>query len=583
MPIFPTLQEQSTYKLNTDVFYGYNHNAKIQDGEFYDEENLSAKDYPLLATRKPREIVKDLTKGQGVISKEYLAYVDNGTLYYNDQATGITGLSSGEKQMVSMGAYIVIFPDKKYFNTADSTDYGDIDASYESSGTVTISLCTLTGAGITPDYIQSTEPASPTNGQYWIDISGNTPALKLYNESTETWASVATCYTKIQFGNGTLPFSIYDGVNISGVTYSGSDAFTAEQAEALNGSHIIYGMGGDEENPAYIIVIGLLDYSFTQTAEITISRSSPDMDYVVEAQNRLWGCRYGSGINEIYASALGDFRNWNQFIGLSTDSYVASVGSDGKWTGAINYLGYPSFFKENSLHRVTVSSVGAHQISETQLRGVQDGSWKSLTVVNEILYYKGVNDIMAYQGGFPESIGRQLGDEKYTNAIGEVVKNVYYLSMLNSDNERVLFTYDADKGIWHKEEDPDVIDFCKYGDSIYALTENALINMSSDDIGEMVSWYAETGIIGWEYPENKYLSRFNIRFYMERGSHFDMYVEYDSSGEFILAGHIDIAKTGSMTIPLRPRRCDHLRLRLKGKGACKIYSIAKVLEIGSDY
>ena len=56
-------------------------------------------------------------------------------------------------------------------------------------------------------------------------------------------------------------------------------------------------------------------------------------------------------VNELYACKLGDFKNWNCFLGISTDSYVASVGTDGPWTGAVTYLGNPIFFKETCLHK----------------------------------------------------------------------------------------------------------------------------------------------------------------------------------------------------------------------------------------
>lgn len=106
-------------------------------------------------------------------------------------------------------------------------------------------------------------------------------------------------------------------------------------------------------------------------------------------------------------------------MGLSTDSWTASVGSDGPWTGAVNYLGYPTFFKEDRIHRVSISAYGAHQINETACRGVQKGSGKSLVVVNETLLYKSRSDICAYQGGFPSSISDALGEELYSDAAAE--------------------------------------------------------------------------------------------------------------------------------------------------------------------
>ena len=116
-------------------------------------------------------------------------------------------------------------------------------------------------------------------------------------------------------------------------------------------------------------MVGLLTAAEeAQSDTITITRTLPDMDYVCECQNRLWGCYYGlSGgkvINAIYCCARGDFKNWRQYMGLATDSWTASVGSDGQWTGAANYLGHPCFFKEERIHTVTVSSEGAHQIQD---------------------------------------------------------------------------------------------------------------------------------------------------------------------------------------------------------------------------
>jgi len=38
----------------------------------------------------------------------------------------------------------------------------------------------------------------------------------------------------------------------------------------------------------------------------------------------------------------------------------------------------------------------------------------------------------------------------------------------------------------------------------------------------------------------------------------------------------------SFTIPVKPRRCDHLRLRLEGEGSGMIFSITKTYTHGSD-
>ena len=50
----PQLTETEKQTMMTEVFLGYNHNLELADGEFYDMENLSADEYPLLAPRRGR-------------------------------------------------------------------------------------------------------------------------------------------------------------------------------------------------------------------------------------------------------------------------------------------------------------------------------------------------------------------------------------------------------------------------------------------------------------------------------------------------------------------------------------------------
>ena len=579
---YPTLKERQTSREVIDTFAGYNHRLKIRDGEFYQTKNLTTQHYPMLANRKPRgRLERQFSKLQAIIAKDALYWVDNGTLYANGQPTGLTGLQTNkETQLVSMGAYICIFPDKKYINTQDLTDYGSMGASWAYHGDVTYKMCHQDGSYYTNVTKSATEPASPQNGAIWIDLSDS--SVKEYSVYTESWTVLETVYTRLDFrtmGQLTPLFSEYDGVEVSGSDF-----------DDLNGSKILYAVGGDPVTSYdYVVLIGILDSDHTQeSANITIRREVPDMDFVCEAQNRLWGCFYGNdgtqNLNEIYCCALGDFRNWSQFLGLSTDSWRASRGSDGAWTGCINYLGTPTFFKENVIHPVSVSTVGAHQIGDVPARGVQKGSHKSLAIVNETLYYKSRTGVVAYQGGMPADVSAALGDELYYAAVAGVFGQRYYISMRDAYSTWHLFCFDVRRGLWMHEDELHVSCFAQVDDELYALTDNGItaLNGTQGRLEGRVSWMAETGILHYEQPDKKYVSRYNIRLNMEHGSSVQMFVEYDSSGLWNFAGEIEVPETGTVTLPVRPRRCDHLRIRLEGRGNVRIFSIARVLGKGSD-
>lgn len=581
MPQLPSLDYEYADRSMVDTFAGYNHHLKIAEGEFYDTHNLTSAYYPLLAERKKRGLVAQLTAPGGLLGKDKLAYVDNGTLYYDGEATPITNLTAGEKQLVSMGAYICIFPDKVYYNTAEPDDYGSMEAYYSSTGIVKYTLCRVDGTEYAAPTVSEAAPENPENAELWLDTSKETHVLKQYSSATKDWTAIPTVYTRIQFiSGGEIPglFKVYDGVTISGAA-----------VEAVNGDKVIYALGGSESMLDYIVVIGLLEQTLEQsTGTVSISRSVPQMDYICESQNRLWGCYYGSdgeqNLNEIYCCALGDFKNWRQYMGLSTDSWTASVGSDGAWTGAVNYLGYPTFFKEDRIHRVAISSIGAHQISETACRGVQRGSSKSLCVVNETLFYKSRSDICAYQGGFPAQVSEALGDELYSEAVAGTIRDRYYISMKDSAGEPQLFVYDLEKKLWMHEDNFRADFFARVGDELYALSGNLLYAMqgSRGEPEPYISWMAETGILYYQQPDKKYVSRFNVRLQMEEGAEMKIYIQYDSMGEWELKGTVKLKGTNTVNVPIRPRRCDHMRIRLVGKGMFRLFSIAKIISYGSD-
>lgn len=591
MPFFPTVQAQTAQRRVTDVFAGYNHNLRINEGEFYDEENLCSDDYPLLSTRRHRGVYAAPAAAQGLIDKDALCYVDGTEFVINEKRIEM-GLSTEAemcpKSLVSMGAYVIILPDRKYINTADLSDFGSIEASYTSVSDVTFNLCTVDGARL--DVIAgAAAPENPKNGEYWLDTSATPHTLKVYSETSAMWMSVVTTYVKISATGIGAQFEQYDGVTISGIVKTG--------VKDLNGSAIIW---AKDEN--YIVVVGILDTEITQTAEegaVTIARKMPEMDFVIESGNRLWGCKYGmvdgKTVNEIYASKLGDFRNWNCFMGISTDSYAASCGTDGQWTGAITHLGYPLFFKETCLHKVYGTAPSSYQIQTTACRGVQKGSGKSLAIVNEVLYYKSRGGVCAYDGSLPTEISDAFGGVLYSDAVGGGHRNKYYLSMKDSGGIWHLFVYDARLGVWHREDNTHANAWCSCRDEMYYIDaadgKIRTVLGSGQTETEKIRWRAETGLFvsvlsSAKYPDyaadKKYVGRLMLRMALDPGATMQAYVEYDSSGVWEQLWSMTGKTLQTFTFPVRPRRCDHFRLRLVGQGGAKLYSLTKTLEKGSD-
>ena len=581
---YPTLYVKQKSRQMSDAFLGYNHNLRISDSEFYDMQNMTSDYYPVLAPRKNRGVYKDGVRAAGLIAKDSLCYVDGSALVIGEDRIDM-GLTDSPKDLISMGAYLIIMPDKKYINTVkkgDEYEYGDIEETHETYDDIAFTLCTITGDEYdTLGKDSDTAPPNPTNGQLWVDTSSTPHTLKKYSEANEMWVSIATTYIKIISVGIGKNLNQYDGVKISGITYEGF--------ESLNGSHALWGC---DDN--MIIITGILDkvgLVDKEDVKMTISRQMPIMDFIVESNNRLWGCRYGTNndgevVNEIYSSKQGDFKNWNCFMNLSTDSYAVSCGTDGPFTGAITHLGYPLFFKENCVHKVYGDYPANFQLQNTACRGVQKGSHKSLAIVNETLYYKSLNAVCAYDGSLPVEMSTALGEIRYSDAVACAHGNKYYIDMKTADGTYHLFVYDTGKGMWHKEDNIHVDTFCSFLGEIYAIDHDTkhIVTMfgsgTQDDV--KVPWMVETGLMGMSMPDMKYISRLLIRMALEVGAKVDISIQYDSMGDWEPVCQMTVTSLRSFAVPIRPRRCDHFRIRIEGVGSGKIYSITKTIEQGSD-
>ena len=597
---YPYLSELRTSRKMIDVFGGYNHNLRIGDGEFYDMTNLSSADYPVLSPRHARGFISRPTAPQGMIAKDILCHVDGGDFIIGDKRIPM-GLSidvdiNGRlvpKKLVSMGAYVIILPDKKYINTADDTDYGPIEKTHLTTSKIMFSISKADGTAHSDLAIQPTEPQNPNNLTMWLDNSTVPNVLKQYSATSQMWISIASTYIKISATGIGRDFAEGDGVTISGIT----NPALAD----LNSTMIIQARGDD-----FIVVTGIIDQLITQETPICVSRWMPDFDFIIESKNRLWGCKYGYAymgkaydtatgeivdqwsedpVNEIYACKLGDFRNWNCFNGISTDSYAVTVGTDGEFTGAITYLGNPLFFKETCMHKVYGDSM-PFGVQDTACRGVQTGCSESLAIVNETLYYKSRSGVCAYDGSLPVEISSALGDISYSDAVAGQLGNKYYISMLSEDLKYNLFVFDTLRGLWHREDNTSAMQFCNFRGDLYYIDFKDLMIKTVLGTGELdetsIKWEAVTGVLGTESPDKKYISRIDVRMKIPMGSRVMFFVEYDSDGNWQYLFTMTGMNLKSFPVPIRPLRCDHLRLKIVGEGDAKIYSICQTLEQGSD-
>ena len=425
-------------------------------------------------------------------------------------------------------------------------------------GTVTAGQKQLAGMGayiiIFPDKI-----AFNTYSGSWNQMAVNfTPSGNI----TFAPLTEGSAFTKITATGIHQQFNKNDGVQISGC----SDA-------QFNTTKIITEIGTN-----YIVVTGAITTSFTNTG-IRFSRNVPDMDFICEANNRLWGC--SSAAHEIYGSKLGDPLNFNCFEGISTDSYAASIGTDGDFTGICSHLGYVLFFKENAIHKMFGNKPSSFQLNSYNMPGVMAGCDRSVKVVDETLYFVGRNGVYAYDGSTPICISKCFGDMRLSDAIASQQNSKYYVSANDGSGYR-MYVYDTKNDIWDIEDELRFRQEC-YGDgTLYYIDTDGNLSTITGDREEDLEWFLESGDIVDETIEHKYISKLEFNFWLDRKSAVNVYVKWDDEKIWERKGTISTEWNRTYTLPIIPQRCQKFRFRLEGKGAFKLLGIGRYIEGGSE-
>lgn len=577
----PYLQQRGRNRSITTDFRGLNLSQGIGDGEWAWMQNMDTREYPAVARRQKRVHVATLNKPNGLCATDRLCFVDGVKFYYNGFYYG--DVEDSEKTLVPMGAKIAIFPDKKLFDTI-TLSFTDMEQKNVSSGTVSVTLAKGDGTPYGEYTEGDTAPENPENGQLWLDTSGDAPVMKTWSEAQGLWVAEATTYVLVSATGLGQGLKALDGVTVSGLEEAG-----------LNGDWILTDAG-----PDYILFTGILQKALTQAGEVRVERTCPEMDFVVEKDNRLWGC--SSADHEIYCCKLGDPTNWRAYQGVATDSYAVTVGTPGPFTGAAVSGSAVIFFKENCLHRVYGTQPSNFTVYVDNLRGVQQGCHKSAVRVNEYLYYKSVFDVCVYADSEVAGISAALGTESYKNAVAGVCGSRLYLSMEDQEGAWQLLVYDTAAGVWTREDGTHALGFAscltetfmlRADGELYALLPGEynkdFFMVGSDytvyaqeETDEEVSWELRTGEILRELPDHKYIGKIQLYLELDPGARAEVALRRDG-GAWEKVQELSGGDQRRCTLPIYPRRCDRMEIRLTGVGHARLVNWSKYVGYGSEY
>lgn len=559
-------------------FGGIRHVLGAGNGDIWDCFGVTPDSYPVL---RSGEFVKydSSLKGkygsyQYGVSENQRIYVNSQAIYFGDTLVYVALSLNKLQQIVAFNNFILLFPSQIYVRT-------DMKGFYNSVEDLPIEPAHGDVYGVT----RATVDNAKYDAVYWDD-------------QTHAWTNIGPVAWSINskvidvgatFADGTYAGEPAEGNTIEAVNHGTdwADYFNVGDAVRILGA-------ADEENNATLVIreidgykLRFYEHSFTVNstpATISVLREAPDMDWVCVNESRVWGCKE----KHIYASKLGDFKNWNVFDGLATDSYAVDVLSAGDFTGCVSFMGYPIFFKRTGIYKMYGNRPSNFEVIGSASTGCVNGN--TFAIAAETLFFLSNRGVMSYNGGMPQLISQDLGELITGNedAWGGSDNNRYWFGY---KGESTAYVFDPEKGMWHKQiysdaaNPTDKLSYAYTGhDGVVFVTaagrRYGKITASGNQSDAFYVEFADSDESQSNAPQyganKKGTSKIQIRMVLGENSAVTVSMMFDSDGVWREVKAFSAANVKrSFYLPIIPRRSDHFKIRFEGHGSFELYSLSR--------
>ncbi|MBQ7962319.1 MAG: hypothetical protein IJ289_06930, partial [Clostridia bacterium] len=305
-----------------DAFGGLNKHFRISENEFSDILNMTADDYPVLSTRRPRkELMYKINGNQRQLAALpadtcSVVYVNDipgvlterGEFFYGKHYTHITGCENNK--LLRIGNMLYAFPSGVIIKLPVKEDDGIIVEKTDKAvilGSSAVFLPANIESVDNCDYYSA--DAEYELGQYVWKESDKGFVLERYCGEEKGWEGMIASLIRVPMPtesteDGTIVYHAKD--------FNAGDVVFISDTNKMNGAYLI-----EYVTDTDIYLQGSIDVVYTEKSGV-VERKMPVLDYVTEHNGRLWGCRFGQSadnefVNEIYSTALNSPMNWYRF------------------------------------------------------------------------------------------------------------------------------------------------------------------------------------------------------------------------------------------------------------------------------
>lgn len=615
-------KDRDNEKIQEVFIGGINQREYKEDGDIAFMENMSSLSYPVLKPRGKRmKVISSDGEITGLSSGNELCYTKDkgdGTaeFYYGgEKVEGLT-LTAGEKSFVTLGDFIIIHPDMKYYFTGkvdgvyeDGTYYYKPDnkevtadalwllnndtkyqkiaegAYYEAAGAIYRynsggsfeSKRYPSVQGIDHyKYVRLEQAKNPeAKWLYQCSRYGSFAARDEFENDDDMSAKAVD--NKVQL---TFDFRYRE---LSGIKVGDSLKIICESEDSVTGEYgAIFTAYTRVEKMEYSKDTKLHTWTLSYVEDLTsnigdsdkliIEREYPVLDGIFECNMRLWGYKGDS----IYASALGNPFAFNVYT-TELDGYSIDTETSGKLTAGCNFAGYPTFFKEDYIFRITGGTPSDFCLSITPSPSFGCTDSRSIQCFGTKMIYLSPSGFVLYQGALPSPISEAL-EKEFMSAITGFDGRMYYATAKAKTGEINVYVFDTENGVWFREDGREFFAYTYFDNVLYAATTDGIYalgehSLTSGTPEEEVNSFVEFAPFNEVYLEKKVLKKIALRYKTEKGS--SLRILKKQGKEWILKKEIPESSEGTSLLQIMPRRGDSYSLRIEGTGEYVIYALSR--------
>jgi hypothetical protein len=284
---------------------------------------------------------------------------------------------------------------------------------------------------------------------------------------------------------------------------------------------------------------------------------------------------FGVNGSNLYASKQGDFKNWNTFDQLNTDSWATDVAGAVEFNTIGAYQNHVVIQSNLNMFELYGYMPSNFQLQET----VKVGSTVfDYIEVDSALYFANREGLFVFTGGVPRRISTMIDMPFVSCELGTDGKAIY-ASVFNGQGYH-LFKFDVYTKIVYREDNLNVVQFTRHSDKLHALLAD----------GRVLRFGTGTEIIDWELETIEFtpdlfgrsgIKRVELHVELAAGSIINVFLKTDSS-DFILHKTFTTQTDRILRIPMILSSV-YYKIKVTGRGYAKLTAIKHSTQRGGKF